>query len=77
MTAAARRGEWAIVLTPANVNSSLNQKETNFAGYVDQVFRRGDWDIRTGLRLERDGFADESYAAPRLSVIWRPASSMS
>lgn len=61
-----------IVLTPADINSSLNRKEANFAGYVDQVFERGNWDIRTGLRFERDGFADESLLSPRFSVNWRP-----
>lgn len=65
-----------IVLTPANINSSLTQKETNYAGYVDQVFERGDWDIRTGVRLERDGFADQSFASPRFSVNWRPGNAI-
>jgi hypothetical protein len=63
-----------IVLTPENINSSLRQKETNYAAYVDQVFQRGDWDVRTGLRFERDGFADESLVSPRFSVNWRPSS---
>ena len=62
-----------IVLTPADTNASLSQKETSYAGYVDQVFERGDWDIRTGIRFERDGFADESFASPRFSVNWRPS----
>ncbi len=61
-----------IVLTPADTNSSLSQKETSYAGYVEQVFERGDWDIRTGVRFERDGFADESFASPRFAVDWRP-----
>jgi hypothetical protein len=61
-----------IVLTPANINSTLNKTETNYAVYLDQVFDRGVWDIRSGVRLERDGFADESFAAPRFSVNWRP-----
>jgi hypothetical protein len=61
-----------IVLTPASTNASLNRKETGYAGYVDQVFELGDWDIRTGARFERDGFADESFASPRFSVNWRP-----
>lgn len=61
-----------IVLTPDSINSSLRQKETNYAGYVDQVFERGDFDIRTGVRFERDGFADESFASPRFRVDWRP-----
>jgi 5-hydroxyisourate hydrolase-like protein (transthyretin family) len=62
-----------IVLTPANINASLNQKETSYAGYLDQVFENGDWDIRTGLRFERDGFADESFASPRFGFNWRPS----
>jgi hypothetical protein len=66
-------GQRFIVLTPANIDSSLSQKVTSYAGYVDQVFERGDWDIRTGLRFERDGFADESFASPRFSVNWRPS----
>ncbi|WP_183958581.1 carboxypeptidase regulatory-like domain-containing protein [Chiayiivirga flava] len=61
-----------IVLTPANINASLRRKETSYAGYVDQVFRRAQWDVRTGLRLERDGLTDESLASPRFSVTWRP-----
>ncbi len=61
-----------IVLTPGNTNSSLRRKETNYAAYVDQVFERGDWDVRTGVRLERDGFADESLASPRFGANWRP-----
>lgn len=64
-----------IVLTPANINASLNQKETSYAAYVDQVFKRGDWDIRTGVRLERDGFAEQSLVSPRFSVNWRPNNS--
>ncbi len=65
-------GQRYIVLTPANINSSLRRKESTYAGYVDQVFQRGEWDFRTGVRFERDGFADESFASPRFSVNWRP-----
>ena len=61
-----------IVLRPETINSSLRRKETNYAGYVDQVFEVGDWDFGTGLRVERDGFADESFASPRFSVNWQP-----
>ena len=61
-----------IVLTPENINSSISRKETSYAGYVDQVFEVGDWDFGTGLRLEWDGFADESLASPRFSINWRP-----
>ena len=62
-----------IVLTPENINSSIRQKETSSAGYVDQVFEFGGWDIGTGIRLERDGFADQSLASPRFSVNWQPS----
>ncbi|KUM54080.1 TonB-dependent receptor [Rheinheimera sp. EpRS3] len=61
-----------IVLEPENINSAINQQETSYAGYVEQVFQFGDWDFGTGLRLERDGFADESVAAPRFSINWQP-----
>ncbi|GAA0340839.1 hypothetical protein GCM10009092_01650 [Bowmanella denitrificans] len=61
-----------IVLTPEHINSAIKHKETNYAGYVEQVFQFGDWDVGTGLRLERDGFADESLVAPRLSLNWQP-----
>ncbi|MDP2715220.1 TonB-dependent receptor [Rheinheimera sp.] len=61
-----------IVLEPGSINSAIKQKETSYAAYVEQVFQRGAWDFGTGLRLERDGFADESFASPRFSVNWRP-----
>jgi hypothetical protein len=64
-----------IVLTPAKINASLRRKETSYAGYVDQVFERGSWDVRTGLRLERDGFTGESLASPRFGFNWRPSGS--
>ena len=65
-----------IVLTPASIDSSLSQKETSYGGYVDQIFERGDWEIRTGVRFERDGFADESFASPRFSANWQPSHSV-
>lgn len=61
-----------IVLKPENINASLRQKETSYAGYIDQIFEVGDWDFGTGLRVERDGFADESFASPRFNVNWQP-----
>ncbi len=65
-----------IVLTPENINSSINRKETSYAGYVEQVFELGDWDFGTGLRFEQDGFADESFASPRFSVNWKPSNTV-
>ncbi|MFP3700072.1 TonB-dependent receptor, partial [Burkholderia sp. SIMBA_013] len=34
------------------------------------------WDFRTGMRLERDGFADETLVSPRFSVNWRPSNTV-
>lgn len=61
-----------IVLTPQNIDSSLSQKATSYAGYVDQAFKRGAWELRTGLRLERDGLTDETLVSPRLRATWQP-----
>ncbi|HEA15260.1 MAG TPA: TonB-dependent receptor [Pseudoalteromonas prydzensis] len=65
--------QYFIVLTPESIDSTMNQKETSYVGYVDQIFEFGDWDFGTGLRLERDGFADESFASPRFNVNWQPS----
>lgn len=62
-----------IVLTPENIDSSIRKKETSYAGYVEQVFEFDDWNFGTGLRFERDGFADESFASPRFSINWTPS----
>lgn len=61
-----------IVLTPQRLNASLDRSEVSGAAYVDQVFDLGDWDLRTGVRFERDGFASQSTVSPRFSVNWRP-----
>ncbi|WP_198411190.1 TonB-dependent receptor [Marinimicrobium alkaliphilum] len=62
-----------IVLTPENINASVNRKETSYAGYVNQVFDLDAWSFGAGLRVERDGFSDESFASPRFSVNWQPS----
>lgn len=61
-----------IVLTPENIDSTLSRTATSYAGYVDQAFKRGAWDIRTGVRLERDGLTDESLVSPRFRANWQP-----
>ncbi len=62
-----------IVLTPENINASTKSKETSYVGYVDQNFELDDWNFGTGLRVERDGFAEQSFASPRFSVNWQPS----
>ncbi|TQM13054.1 outer membrane receptor protein involved in Fe transport [Pseudoxanthomonas sp. 3HH-4] len=69
-------GQRYIVLTPENINASLSRKATSYAGYVDQVFKRGVWDLSTGVRLERDGLTDETLVSPRLRANWRPSKSI-
>lgn len=65
-------GQRYIVLTPEAINASLDRKATNYAAYADQAFKRGPWDIRTGLRLERDGLTDETLVSPRVRATWQP-----
>src|SRR5690606_30135806 len=65
-----------IVLTPENIDASLSRKATSYAGYVDQAFKIGAWDIRTGVRLERDGLTDETLVSPRFRVNWQPNPSL-
>jgi hypothetical protein len=67
-------GQDYIVLTPDSVNSAFVGKETNYSAYAEQVFELGAWDVRAGLRYDRDGFADESLVSPRLAANWRMTS---
>ena len=64
-----------IVLTPDSIDSTLARTATSYAGYIDQAFKRGAWDLRTGLRVERDGLTDETLVSPRLRVTWQPGRS--
>jgi hypothetical protein len=66
-------GQQFITLTPDDINSVLETKQTSYAAYGEQVFEFANWDIRAGLRYDRDGFADESLVSPRLAANWRPA----
>lgn len=64
-------GQNFIVLTPEDLNSNFEDSNTNYTAYTEQVFDFGGWDLRTGLRFDRDGFADESLVSPRLAANWR------
>jgi hypothetical protein len=65
-------GQQYITLTPDNINSVYAAKETSYAAYGEQVFEFNDWEFRTGLRYDHDGFSDESLISPRLAANWRP-----
>ena len=64
-------GQDYITLTPENVDSVYDASETSYAVYGEQIFDFGGWDLRTGLRYDRDGFSDESLVSPRLAANWR------
>jgi hypothetical protein len=65
-------GQQYITLTPAAIDSVYSARETNFAAYGEQVVERGAWDLRAGLRYDRDGFSGESLLSPRFALNWRP-----
>ena len=69
-------GQQYITLTPDSINSVYGTKETSYAAYGEQVFEFADWELRAGLRYDRDGFADESLVSPRLAANWRLAPGM-
>ena len=64
-------GQDYITLTPENVNSLYTARETSYAAFGEQVFEFDAWDLRAGLRYDRDGFSSESLVSPRLAANWR------
>jgi TonB-dependent Receptor Plug Domain len=69
-------GQQYITLTPDGINSVYKAKKTSYAAYGEQVFKFDDWDLRAGLRYDRDGFSDESLVSPRLAANWLLESGM-
>lgn len=65
-------GQQYITLTPALVDSVYKARRSSVAAYGEQVFTFDAWDLRTGLRYDRDGFANESLVSPRLAANWFP-----
>jgi TonB-dependent Receptor Plug Domain len=63
-------GQQYITLTPDSINSVYKAKKTHYAIYGEQVFKFAHWDLRTGLRYDRDGFSDQSLVSPRLAANW-------
>lgn len=59
-----------IELTPEAVNNRYDQKEVNYALYLDQEFSTGDWSFRAGARYDKDNFSDENLVSPRASATW-------
>lgn len=63
-------GQNYITLTPDRINSAYNARKTSAAAYGEQVFKFDAWNLRAGLRYDRDGFSDESLVSPRLAANW-------
>ncbi|MEQ8514774.1 MAG: TonB-dependent receptor [Chromatocurvus sp.] len=61
-------GQQYIVWRPENIEASFGKAGTNLAAYVEQVVELGRFEVRPGLRVDRDAFSKESYLSPRLSV---------
>jgi hypothetical protein len=59
-----------LLLSPETVNNHYQQKETNYAAYVNQEFILDSWSFRAGARYERDNFSEENLLSPRLGATW-------
>ncbi len=66
-------GQNFIVLDPADVNASFDDSATNVTAYGEQLFEQSSWSLRAGLRVDRDGFSDETLVSPRLAYNLTPA----
>lgn len=66
-------GQQYITLLPDELNSVYEQRETSYAAYGEQIVEFDSWDLRAGLRYDRDGFSNESLVSPRLAANWRPS----
>jgi hypothetical protein len=69
-------GQQYITLQPAQIDSVYAARSTSFAIYGEQVLELGAAELRSGLRVDRDGFADEWLLSPRLALNWRPRSDL-
>ncbi|MEM6604802.1 MAG: carboxypeptidase regulatory-like domain-containing protein [Pseudomonadota bacterium] len=61
-------GQDFIVWRPEVLNTTFNEEVTNFSGYLQQSFEWLGFDVRPGLRVDVDGFSDETYWSPRLAI---------
>jgi hypothetical protein len=59
-----------ILLTPGSIDNHYQQKETNYAVFLNQDFMFDHWSFRAGARYERDNFSEENLLSPRLGATW-------
>ena len=57
-----------VVLTPARFNSAFDDEAYRYAAFVEHAFDAGPLTVRPGVRVDRDGFADQTTWSPRLSA---------
>jgi len=63
-------GRQYIVWQPENIEARFGRAGTNLAAYVEQSVELGRFELRPGLRVDRDAFSEETYLSPRFSVAY-------
>ena len=62
--------QYYLLLTPETINNQYQQKETNYAVYLNQDVLLNSWSFRVGARYDRDNFSQEDLVSPRIGVTW-------
>jgi hypothetical protein len=62
-----------IVWLPEVIDSRFDDSGTNVTVYAEQVFEVGRFELRPGLRADRDAFSDDTYVGPRFAVTYTAA----
>lgn len=62
--------QYYLLLTPESINNQYQQKETNYAVYVNQDVLLDSWSFRLGARYDRDNFSQEDLVSPRIGATW-------
>jgi len=60
-----------VVLTPETVDNVYAQKGNFYAAYIDQTLEYDQWQLRAGVRFDRDPFSDERLLSPRFGATWQ------
>ncbi|HSC68861.1 MAG TPA: TonB-dependent receptor [Cellvibrio sp.] len=62
--------QYYLLLTPETINNQYQQKETNYAVYLNQDVLLDSWSFRLGARYDRDNFSQEDLVSPRIGATW-------
>ncbi|MEO1574214.1 MAG: carboxypeptidase regulatory-like domain-containing protein [Pseudomonadota bacterium] len=66
-------GQDFIVLDPDDLNARFDESATSLAVFAEQLFEWSGVNLRAGLRVDRDGFSDETLFSPRLALNFLPS----